>query len=156
MSTPRSVAAPSDSAKPLLLIVDDDEEIRAQMRWALVADYEILQAGDRRSALDVSRTRQPPVVLLDLGLPPKPGTPEEGLQAVADLVGRVIERRRMPLEKVLEKSKPGRCGSRVGHRRTAAAARRVSLPIAGQDPQGHPGGSNRARTSRPPRCGRSV
>ena len=32
--------------KPKLLIVDDDEEIRTQMKWALAQDYEILQAAD--------------------------------------------------------------------------------------------------------------
>ena len=39
--------------KPKLLIVDDDDEIRTQMKWALNADYEILSAGDRASAADL-------------------------------------------------------------------------------------------------------
>ena len=34
-----------------LLIVDDDEEIRTQMKWALAKDYDIVMAGDRASAL---------------------------------------------------------------------------------------------------------
>ena len=29
---------------PKLLIVDDDEEIRTQMKWALAVDYDILVA----------------------------------------------------------------------------------------------------------------
>jgi len=29
---------PSTAMKPTLLIVDDDEEIRSQMRWGLAAD----------------------------------------------------------------------------------------------------------------------
>ena len=33
--------------KPRLLIVDDDEEIRTQMKWALNKDYELLLAEDR-------------------------------------------------------------------------------------------------------------
>lgn len=71
---------------PKLLIVDDDEEIRTQMRWALAREYEILMAGNRTSATDVFRSARPAVVLLDLGLPPHPNTPEEGLAALSDLL----------------------------------------------------------------------
>ncbi len=71
---------------PKLLIVDDDEEIRTQMRWALAKDYEISLAEDRATALTVFRAEQPSVVLLDLGLPPHPGTPEEGLATLSELL----------------------------------------------------------------------
>src|SRR5579859_2153178 len=71
--------------KRKLLIVDDDEEIRTQMRWALAPDYEILQAGDRTAATELFRAEHPAVVLLDLGLPPHPTKPDEGLAALADL-----------------------------------------------------------------------
>ena len=37
---------------PKLLIVDDDEEIRTQMKWALARDYDILLAEDRPGALE--------------------------------------------------------------------------------------------------------
>lgn len=72
--------------KPTLLIVEDDEEIRAQMRWALTQDYEVLLAGDRASALAQFQSAHQPVVLLDLGLPPQPAKPDEGLAALADLL----------------------------------------------------------------------
>ncbi|MES2694377.1 MAG: PEP-CTERM-box response regulator transcription factor [Verrucomicrobiota bacterium] len=72
--------------KPKLLIVDDDEEIRTQMRWALEPDYEISLAGDRATALERFRTARPTVVLLDLGLPPHAGTPEEGLATLAEIL----------------------------------------------------------------------
>jgi two-component system, NtrC family, response regulator len=71
---------------PKLLIVDDDEEIRTQMRWALAKDYEILLAENRASAIETFRAARPAVVLLDLGLPPQPGNPEEGLAALSDLL----------------------------------------------------------------------
>jgi two-component system NtrC family response regulator len=72
--------------KPRLLIVDDDEEIRTQMKWALAADHEISLAEDRASAVETFRTAQPSVVLLDLGLPPHPGNPEEGLATLSELL----------------------------------------------------------------------
>ena len=72
--------------KPKLLIVDDDEEIRTQMKWALGGEYDIAMAGDRGSAMEAFRSSHPAVVLLDLGLPPNPGAPEEGLAALAEMV----------------------------------------------------------------------
>jgi len=71
---------------PKLLIVDDDEEIRTQMKWALAKDYEILVAENRAGAVETFQAQQPAVVLLDLGLPPHPGNPEEGLAALSELL----------------------------------------------------------------------
>jgi len=71
---------------PKLLIVDDDEEIRTQMKWALAQDYEVLLAEDRVSAVECFKFDRPPVVLMDLGLPPQPNSPEEGLAAMSELV----------------------------------------------------------------------
>ncbi len=76
--------------RPKLLIVDDDEEIRAQMKWALANDYEIYLAEDRAVAVQTFETERPRMVLLDLGLPPDPGTPDEGLATLSELLG--IER----------------------------------------------------------------
>lgn len=72
--------------KQNLLIVDDDEEIRSQMRWALTSDYEVSLAEDRPSAVEQFRAVRPPVVLLDLGLPPNAGDPVEGLATLVDLL----------------------------------------------------------------------
>ena len=41
--------------KPTLLIVDDDDEIRTQMKWALAAEYQIVMAEDRASGLEALR-----------------------------------------------------------------------------------------------------
>ena len=71
---------------PKLLIVDDDDEIRTQMKWALAQDYEVLLAEDRRTAIEQFHAHHPAVVLLDLGLPPHPGTPEEGLATLSELL----------------------------------------------------------------------
>lgn len=72
--------------KQKLLIVDDDEEIRTQMKWALTADYEVLVAEDRAGAVEMFQSQRPPVILLDLGLPPHPNSPEEGLATIAALL----------------------------------------------------------------------
>ena len=72
--------------KPVLLIIDDDEDIRTQMKWALTKDYEVLLAEDRPRALALFREKPPQVVLLDLGLPPHPADPQEGLTALAELL----------------------------------------------------------------------
>ena len=71
---------------PKLLIVDDDEEIRTQMKWALAKEYEILLVENRADAVEAFRSAHPAVVLLDLGLPPHPGNPEEGLAALSELL----------------------------------------------------------------------
>jgi two-component system, NtrC family, response regulator len=72
--------------KSTLLIVDDDEDIRAQMKWALCGDYELLMAGDRAGALAAFTADHPAVTLLDLGLPPCPNSPEEGLAALSAIL----------------------------------------------------------------------
>jgi two-component system NtrC family response regulator len=72
--------------KPKLLIVDDDDEIRTQMKWALSQDYEISSAEDRPAALQAFSTNEPAATLLDLGLPPNPNTPDEGLATLAGIL----------------------------------------------------------------------
>ena len=71
---------------PALLIVEDDEDIRTQMKWALAGDYEVVTAGDRIAAVSAFSTTRPTVTLLDLGLPPHPNDVEEGLATLSALV----------------------------------------------------------------------
>jgi len=63
--------------RPKLLIVEDDPGLQAQLKWAY-EDFEVLLAGDRQSALTLLRAEEPPVVTLDLGLPPDPDGVSEG------------------------------------------------------------------------------
>ena len=69
--------------KTKLLIVDDDEDIRNQMKWALCSDYDLVTAGDRAGALAAFTAARPAVTLLDLGLPPRPNDPDEGLEVLS-------------------------------------------------------------------------
>lgn len=73
--------------KPVLLIVEDDEGLQRQLRWAY-EDYEVQVAGDRDTAIALLRQYEPAVVTLDLGLPPDPDGTSEGfatLEAIQSL-----------------------------------------------------------------------
>ena len=72
--------------KPGILIIDDDDEVRTQMKWALAQQYNVLMAEDRQSALKQLKEHRPAVVTFDLGLPPSPGDTREGFAALADLL----------------------------------------------------------------------
>ncbi|MFM9935778.1 MAG: PEP-CTERM-box response regulator transcription factor [Novosphingobium sp.] len=69
---------------PKLLIVEDDPGLQAQLKWAY-EDFEVFIAGDRATALAMLRAEEPPVVTLDLGLPPDPDGTSEGF-AVLDAI----------------------------------------------------------------------
>ncbi|MBA2435026.1 MAG: PEP-CTERM-box response regulator transcription factor [Chthoniobacterales bacterium] len=75
-----------EEPKPKLLLVDDDEEIRTQMKWALGSDYDLSMAGDRAEAVQAFGRERPGVVLLDLGLPPKANEPDEGLATLDEII----------------------------------------------------------------------
>lgn len=72
---------------PKLLVVDDDAEIREQLKWALSSEYVVLQAENRPTALAVTKREHPSLVLLDLGLPPCPNDATEGLAALEEFLG---------------------------------------------------------------------
>lgn len=58
----------------LILVVDDEPKIVQLARDYLEhAGFEVLGAGDGRTALDLARTRQPDLIVLDLGLPQMDG-----------------------------------------------------------------------------------
>jgi two-component system, NtrC family, response regulator len=72
--------------KPRVLIVEDDEFVANQMKWALAQDNEVFLAEDRLSGLEVLRKEKPDVATLDLGLPPSPGDPTEGFLALGEML----------------------------------------------------------------------
>lgn len=69
-----------------LVIVEDNLEIRNQLRWGLAKEYEILMAGDRLEALSLIRKHAPKVVTLDLGLPPDETGCEEGFRCLEEIL----------------------------------------------------------------------
>jgi len=73
-------------SKTKLLIIDDDESILNQMKWALKDSYEVFLATDRRKGMDLFRRELPVLVTLDLGLPPYPREAKEGLRALSEML----------------------------------------------------------------------
>jgi two-component system NtrC family response regulator len=70
-------------AQPKLLIVEDDEGLCSQYRWAFPG-FDVLIAQSRSQALAAVRRENPPVVLMDLGLPPDPDGVSEGFATLEE------------------------------------------------------------------------
>ncbi len=68
-----------------ILLVEDDIGLQKQIKWSLDG-YEVLTATDREGALAQLRRFEPPVVLLDLGLPPDPDGATEGLATLQQIL----------------------------------------------------------------------
>ncbi len=76
------------SSKRPLLLVEDDEGLQRQMRWALADQYDVVIAGRRTEALEAFGARDGgfPVAVLDLGLPPDENGASEGLGLLQDIL----------------------------------------------------------------------
>jgi two-component system NtrC family response regulator len=74
-----------DASKPTLLVVEDDEGLQRQLKWAY-DDYQVVVVGDRAAALEALRAQEPAVVTLDLGLPPDPDGTSEGFAALSEIL----------------------------------------------------------------------
>ena len=79
----------SDKRQPLL-IVEDDPALQKQMKWAF-SQYEVALAHDHGTALAQLRRFEPAVITLDLGLPPQPDDPEEGLKLLQAILAAAPE-----------------------------------------------------------------
>ena len=80
------VRAELSTEKSAVLIVEDDPDILEQMRWGLGANHLIHEAKDRRTAVALMRREVPPLVLLDLGLPPSVDDATEGLATLQEIL----------------------------------------------------------------------
>lgn len=73
-----------------LLIVEDDLGLQNQLKWAF-SQYAPIIVGNREAALSVVQKARPPIVLLDLGLPPDPDGATEGLATLSGILEHAPE-----------------------------------------------------------------
>src|SRR5688572_17276193 len=69
---------------PVLLVVEDDEGLQRQLKWAYEG-YRVIVASDRLAAIEMVRLHEPSVITLDLGLPPDPDGTSEGFATLAEI-----------------------------------------------------------------------
>ncbi len=74
-----------DKNLPILLIVEDDEGLQRQLKWAYEG-YRVVAATNRAQAIDLVRLHEPAVVTLDLGLPPDPDGATEGFATLSEIL----------------------------------------------------------------------
>jgi two-component system NtrC family response regulator len=72
-------------SKPKLLIVEDDEGLCSQYRWALPA-CELFMAHAKSQAVMLAKRENPPVAIMDLGLPPDPDGVSEGFATLTEVL----------------------------------------------------------------------
>lgn len=73
-------------SKEVILVVDDEQGIRDQLYWALNDAYEVHQAADSITALEVTQKHNPAVITLDIAL-----TGAEGEREGIDLIGQILD-----------------------------------------------------------------
>jgi len=69
-----------------LLIIDDNSDIRQQLKWGLGENYSVLLAGDVNEGIGLFKKNHPRVVILDLGLPPHEDSSVEGFRGLAEFL----------------------------------------------------------------------
>jgi len=74
-----------DAPTRKLLVVEDDPGLQTQLRWCFEG-YDVVIAGDRKNAIAEVQRYQPPVVTLDLGLPPNADGTSEGFALLEDIL----------------------------------------------------------------------
>jgi two-component system, NtrC family, response regulator len=78
-----------------VLIVDDEDSIRNQLKWGLSDEYEVVTAATAEEARRMLRDEKPAVVTLDVALKAPGGPAEEGLMLLEEIVEQY------PLTKVI-------------------------------------------------------
>ena len=78
-----------------IMVVDDNSELRLQLKWGLGPEYSVVQAANAGEAISLFKKHSPKVVTLDLGLPPHEDGVEEGLSVLSAILGE------SPLTKVI-------------------------------------------------------
>ncbi len=69
-----------------LLIIEDENSVAKQLRWGLAKEYDITIATDAEQARPLIASGAFPVITMDLGLPPFPNNPSQGLKLLEESV----------------------------------------------------------------------
>jgi two-component system NtrC family response regulator len=72
--------------KKRLLVIEDEISVAKQLKWSLGEEYEISITAKADQARPLLASGSFPVVLLDLGLPPHPDTPQEGFKILSEIL----------------------------------------------------------------------
>ena len=67
--SPAGDGAPGDDDRPVLLIVEDNAEVRSYLRRHLADTYRLVEASGGRDGLSTARTVEPDLILTDLMMP---------------------------------------------------------------------------------------
>lgn len=70
-----------------ILVVDDEEGIRNQLKWTFSKDYDVFLARDVDSAKNIVASESPDLVMLDISLTPDVGTETEGISLLQYILG---------------------------------------------------------------------
>lgn len=73
-----------EKKKNKILIIEDEEGIRDQLKWSLKQDHEVLLAANAEQGINLVKTEIPDLVVLDLSLSAN-GDAGEGLQVFEDI-----------------------------------------------------------------------
>ena len=69
---------------PQLLIIEDDPGVQSQLKWCFEG-YNVHISGSSNEAIEYFRAHKPPVVTLDLGLPPDPANVSIGFSVLEEI-----------------------------------------------------------------------
>ncbi len=67
--TEASQPAPGEAKKPLLLVIDDNEDIRNYLRAMLARDFRVTTAADGAEGLKATQSERPDIVVCDMMMP---------------------------------------------------------------------------------------
>jgi len=68
-----------------ILVIEDDPGLQTQLRWCF-ENYDVVIAGDHDSAMAALQEHKPPVITLDLGLPPDADGTSVGFSLLEDIL----------------------------------------------------------------------
>jgi two-component system NtrC family response regulator len=77
-------------SKPKLLVVEDDDGLCRQYRWAF-PEHEVLLAQTAQAAKTIASRERPAVAIVDLGLPPDRDGVSEGMALLRELLGVIAD-----------------------------------------------------------------